>query len=139
VEDHTTVFLVSRWKLGGGLDEAMLKRLRSLAQRVEDAEPDTLMYRVSLQAPYPLDNDFNAPSPPPPPIPLDKQQSVVFVECYRNAEAFSRHVHGEVFQEFLKETIDYFEPNPDMPGWPVVDNDYMDLQSGFIRRELAGD
>jgi quinol monooxygenase YgiN len=119
--------------LKNGLDEALLQRLQGLAGAVEAAEPDTLMYRVSLEAPYPLDQHFNPASPPPDPVPLAQQTAVVFVECYRDAAAFSRHVQGEVFQDFLRETRDYFEPSPDIPGWPVVDNDFMALQSGFIR------
>lgn len=127
------ICLISRWKLKNGLDEALLQTLQSLAAKVEAAEEHTLLYRVHLQANYPLDNKFDPLDPPAPNIPLSEQKEVVFVEVYKDAEAFSEHVKGTIFNEFLRSTLHYFQPDPTRGGWPVTENSMLGLQSGFER------
>ena len=133
MNEDTRICLISRWKLKDGLDESLLDTLRLLAGQVEDAEPQTLMYRVHLQSDYPLDGHFCPLDPPPPDVPLSEQTEVTFLEVYQNAEAFSRHVKGEVFNEFLTSTLKYFEEDPNRNGWPVTATTFLDLQSGLVR------
>lgn len=134
-EHSEEVSLISRWKLKAGLDQKLLVVLRALAGRVEANEPDTLMYRVHLPVNYPLGDDGQPAQVPP--IPLSEQKEVVFVEVYRNAAAFATHTQGDVFKQFLSSTIDYFEPDPDRPGWPLTDTVFMSLMSGFERDEIT--
>ena len=129
-EQDDQVSLVSRWKLKAGLDKNLLGVLQALAGEVEAAEPGTLMYRVHLPTKFPLPPGTDTT------IPFSDQQYVVFVEIYRDAAAFAVHTQGDVFKKFLKNTSDYFEPDPNRPGWPVTDTDFMTLVSGFARDDV---
>lgn len=126
-EQSNEVCLVSRWKLKAGLNQELLATLQKLAGQVEAAEPDTLMYRVHLPT------EFPTPPDGAPPIPLAEQQWVIFVEVYRNPDAFATHASGDVFNTFLRTTADFFEPDPNRLGWPVTDTDFMSLVSGYVR------
>ncbi len=128
--------LISRWKLKDGLDEDLLQTLRELAANVEASEEGTLMYRIHLEAGFPLDSKADPQDPAAQAIPLSEQKEVIFVEVYEDAEAFSRHVKGDVFNKFRSSTAKYFQPDPKKGGWPVTVTTFLDLQSGFVRAAL---
>ena len=129
------ISLTSQWELLEGCPPELKCELDRLADKVKQAELDTWMYLVHLQAPDLLGTDGNPIEPPPPPIPLSQQTTVTFIEVYANAQAFSRHVKGEVFQTFLKDYGKYFKQDPDNPGWPITHNGYYTRASGFIRHQ----
>lgn len=136
MKNNKNTCLISRWKLKDGLNEDLLQTLRGLAAKVEASEEGTLMYRIHLKAGFPLDSNPDARESPAPTIPLSEQKEVIFVEVYEDAEAFSRHVKGEVFNEFRASTAKYFQPDPKKGGWPVTVTTFLDLQSGFVRSAL---
>ena len=131
------ISLISVWNLKKGCPPELEEEIKILAGKVKKAEADTLMYEVNLQAPFPTDSNFNPLVPPPDPIPLNKQKNITFIEVYKNVEAFSKHVQGEVFTKFRVEFLKYFEEDPTQPGWPVTETTFLDEQSGFIRNLLA--
>ncbi|MBB5020469.1 hypothetical protein HNQ59_003789 [Chitinivorax tropicus] len=127
------ILLTSRWELLAGCPPALKAELDGLPERIRQDEPETLLYQVNLQAPAPLGADGAPIEPPPPPIPLDKQQYVTFMEMYADAQAFSRHIHGPIFQRFLQDFGHCFRQDPAKPGWPITQNNtYLPL-SGFHR------
>ena len=127
------ILLLSRWKLKNGMTEDLLSRLQKLAIQVQENEPDTIMYRVHTQSRAPLDTYFMPIIPQPNPIALSIQKEIFFVEIYKNVEAYSAHVRGPVFNQFRQETLQYFEEDPMIEGWPVMATTFLSLQSGFMR------
>ncbi len=125
------VRLIARWKLEkAGCPPELEALLDAVARRVRDREPNTLMYSVHLHAAPPNDSHSDQP---PMPIPGSEQTEVVFVECYRDAKAFSDHVKGPVFTEFLQAVLQYFEADPERPGWPKSEVIFLEGKSAFVR------
>lgn len=127
------ITLISKWKLKNGVPPDILANLTAVASKVEQSEPGTLMYLVNLPALSPLDKNRQPQCPPPKPIPPAEQKEVVFMEIYRDAQAFSDHVNGPVFTAFRKANIQYFQEDPNSPGWPLTDTDFLGRESAFIR------
>ncbi len=130
------ISLISTWPLKAGCPPELQNILQSLAPLVEASEPGTLMYLVNLEASSPLNAETKPKVPPPPPIPLADQKAVIFVEMYQDAEAFSDHVLGPVFQAFLNDTKDYFIPNAAMSSTTRANTPILARQSGFVRPEV---
>lgn len=110
--------------------------LQALAPKVEENEPDTLMYVVNLEAAFPLSKESKPVTHPPPPIPLKEQKAVIFIEMYKNSDAFSEHILGAVFQTFLNDTKDYFVPDAGTRSSTRKDTPILARQSGFVRPEI---
>ena len=130
------ISLVSTWPLKDGCPPELQLILQTLAPMVEENEPGTLMYLVNLEAASPLNAETKPIVPPPPPIPLKDQKAVIFLEMYENAEAFSAHVLGTVFQTFLEDTKDFFVPNAAMTSSTRKNTPILARQSGFVRPEI---
>jgi quinol monooxygenase YgiN len=86
--------LTSRWFLAPGREGAADQALRALATSVEAGEPDTLAYLVHR----PFEGDARVQSLPP-----GSPHSVVFFECYRDIDAFLAHLHGPIFEAFVRD------------------------------------
>ena len=93
--------------------------MNALARDVEGNEPDTLAYLI--HTPYHED-------PPLQSLPPSDPTWVEFVEVYRDASAFERHVKGAVFTGFLQKHRDLFVPANGSPYTTVL---FMSLQAGF--------
>lgn len=130
------ISLISNWPLKAGCPPELQATLQQLAQKVQAAEPDTLMYIVNLEQLSPLGKDGKPLPEPPPPIPLSAQKIVIFEEMYRDAEAFSQHFLGEVFQTFLAENAQYFITNAPTQSTQRKNTPFLVPQSGFIRPEV---
>ncbi len=130
--DDEMISLISKWPLKDGCPDELKYQLEHLAEKVK-AEEGTLMYIVNLQARAPLDSYEKALKPQPEPIPHEQQVEVVFLEVYRNAQAFSDHVRGEVFNAFRIKTLKYFQPDPMSEGWPITKTEFLTRQSDFIK------
>lgn len=115
--------LISRWFIRPGCDAAALVALRRLALDVEQQEPDTLMYLVHT----PLDG-----APALVDLPPAEPGAVLFVETYRDADAFRRHLAGPVFTAFVRDSGDLFVSAHNAPFTFVV---FLERQAGFIRAE----
>jgi len=127
------ITLISRWKLRNGCPPELHKALQMVAEQVKACEPGTLMYSVHLPALSPLDTSLQPHQPPLPFIAMEQQTEVVFVEIYKDADAFTRHVNGATFTRFRKRNIRHFYEDPVKPGWPVTITQFLDRQSAFIR------
>ena len=127
------IHLVSKWKLKQGLTAELHQMLQGLAQQVEAAEENTLMFRVHVQRRVPLDTYHNAIVPQPNPIKYSLHSEVIFQESYRNAEAFSAHVKGPIFTAFREKTLRFFKEDPMQEGWPLMETNYLQVESGFSR------
>lgn len=129
------ISLVSTWPLKDGCPEALQKALENLAPLVKENEPGTLMYLVNLEAKSPLNSNLQPASPPPLPIPLDQQKAVIFIEMYKDAEAFSQHISGSVFTAFRADNNNYFIADAPMTSTFRADTSFLARQSGFVREE----
>jgi quinol monooxygenase YgiN len=127
------ISLVSTWILKSGCPENLHKELQSLAGKVEEAESDTLVYLINLQSDPPLNSQGCPIQPPPQPISLEDQKAVVFIEMYKDVDAFSQHVTGKVFTEFLSEFKDCFESQTAEGSSSRENTNFLVRQSGFIR------
>jgi quinol monooxygenase YgiN len=132
------VTLISKWKLRNGFPDELRGKLKKLADKVKK-EQGTLMYLVNIQTCAPLDSYHKPIKPQPEPILPELQSEVVFMEIYENAEAFSRHVNGETFNEFRKNTLKYFQADPINAGWPITETEFFSLQSGFIKKGILAE
>ena len=60
------------------------------------------------------------------------QGAITFIETYKGAIDNYRKLKGEIFSLFLKENLQYFEEDPEKPGWPIIDAHMLKLDSGQI-------
>lgn len=132
------ITLTSKWKLRCGATEELVETLQQLAHDVNAAEEGTWVYSVHLTAAPPLDGDHNPIVPAPDSYPLEQMTDVVYFEVYKDADAFSTHVHGEIFQTYLANNLHHFYEDPDMPGWPRADTTFLDRMSAFFQLEANG-
>jgi hypothetical protein len=132
------ISLISRWKLKNGCPAELLHALKRVAAEVKASEPDTLLYSVHLTAQSPLNASRQPIEPPVAPVALEEQAEVVFFEVYRDADAFARHVNGEVFTRFREDNIRYFYEDSANPGWPNTVTEFLDRKSAFFRMKAAG-
>lgn len=116
------VSLTSRWFIRPGCERQAWPALQALAANVLANEPDTLMYLVN--SPSWVDNSLQS-------LPPSEPGLVLFVEMYRNPDAFRAHVEGTVFTTFVHDCGDLFVPNAD--GKPYTTVTFLQRQAGFIR------
>ena len=127
------ISLYSTWWLKPENVEEAMPILQKLAKKVEDNEPDTLMYTVHTPIydfPSPKEGESAIKSEP-----IARPGTVIFVEKYANWEAFEKHVYGEIFTSFVKEYGHFFVQNNE--GSPFVQVLFMNQEYGFIRPELT--
>ena len=124
------VTLISKWKLKNGCPPELLTALQELAAQVRRDEPGTLLYLVNLEASDLLGPGGKPLKNPPPPVGGHEQTQVVFVEAYRDVEAFEQHVKGAAFAGFLQANLKHFYESPSSPGWP-------NSETLFYRREAT--
>ncbi|MDD9947567.1 MAG: hypothetical protein OXU20_41385 [Myxococcales bacterium] len=131
------IALFSRWRLQNGCPPELEAAVKKLTTAVEQSEPGTLVYTVSLPGPYP-------PIGPPPdyevfdepePLPKQAQSELVFFEVYRDSLAFSEHLRGPV-RSFMSKFRHYFETP--WQGHPRPEVSYLNPQSLLVRAELLG-
>lgn len=128
------ISLISKWQLRNGCPRALHDALRAVAEQVKKTEQDTWMYSVHLPGRPPLNGRRQPYDPPLAPISMQQQTEVVFFEIYKDANAFSAHVNGDVFTRFRTQNINYFYENPDNPGWPLTQTQFLERESAFIRK-----
>lgn len=125
--------LISRWKLKSGLTADLKAVLDKLASEVEK-DTGTLMYRVNVQARNPLSADGAILCPSPVPPPNDTQTEVIFIEAYRDAHAFHKHVNSKLFLDFVKNNLHHFYTSPDNPKMPQTITTFLSVESAFTRQ-----
>lgn len=122
MSEKCPVTLTAKWFLKPDLEKDAHEALDKLAEAVRANEPDTLMYLV--RTPF-TGGDLQSLPPADP-------GTVVFLEMYRNADAFHAHVNGPVFTDFVKKHGDLFVT---ANGTPFVLVEFLSRRAGFIREE----
>ena len=133
----SNICLISKWKLKSGVSNELLEDIEELVGEVKESEKDTLMYRVSFKARSPLDSYSNVLNFNPGDIPPGELSEVIFLEIYKDAQAFSNHVKGKVFNDFRKKTLEHFQLDPMKEGWPLTDTEFLRFEGGFFRDALC--
>jgi len=115
--------IIATWYVTDGKLAEALAALRALAETVRAQEPDTWAYLVHSGGP-----DSLPPSAP---------ETIVFVEIYKDEQAFQAHVAGAAFTGFLKRHGNLFV------GVPPGNNAFFQVQhieriEGFVRPAAAG-
>ena len=131
-QQNKEISLISKWQLRDGCPPELFHELNNLADTVK-AEPGTLMYLVNLQSAAPLGKNNQPIKPQPAELPLAKQTEVVFIERYKDSQAFSDHVNGKIFNDFKNRILQYFKVDPNNNTWPLTQTEFLTPRSGFIK------
>ncbi len=122
--------LIARWTIKKDCNAKAVAALKKLAKAVE-METGTLMYLVHtpdfIQFTDKSGNEHES-------LPTPSTQEVVFVEQYKNKQAFLDHINSAAFQSFLKEHGDLFVASN---GRPFVEIEFLAQQAGFVRAETS--
>ncbi|MEE4174118.1 MAG: antibiotic biosynthesis monooxygenase family protein [Xanthomonadales bacterium] len=97
--------------------------LQELVDTVHGNEPGTLGYLVHQGA---------AGSLPP-----TAAEQIVFLEIYRDEDAFQAHLHGKPFKQFLKDHEALFVMNFDPSCGPFMEVKTLERVAGFLRKDAA--
>ncbi len=123
--------LYSTWWVKPEFINDMQPALDKLVAMVEKYEKDTLMYLV---------HSPRFDSPPAEPgkkqwvsEPMVRPGTLIFVEKYRNWDAFLFHTTGKAFTTFFNENRDKFVQGHD--GKPFTQVVFMEEQASFFRKE----
>ncbi len=111
----------ANWTILAGKREAAIAALRELERDVYEQEPFVLMYTIHV--PNMALTSFPTPAP----------SGVFFFSIFTDYAAFEKHLHGPVFQNFLKKYGDLFLMNN---GNLFVTSEWLDRIAGYIRPEL---
>ncbi|RTY88508.1 putative quinol monooxygenase [Flavobacterium sp. GT3R68] len=114
--------LISKWTIIPSKEKEALEAIKYLALKVHEEEPDTWVYMVHTP-------DFSEPN-----LPTPAQGEVVFFEIYKDKTAFTAHVAGRVFTDFVQKHAHLFLSNY---GQPYVTLEIMEHQAGFMRNEIC--
>ena len=109
--------VIARWSIKQGCEIDARAALQELAKQVQSQESDTLAYLV--HAPDMAELSLPTPSP----------LEVVFIEVYKDKNAFVKHVTGVVFQQFVVTHRGLFL------GTSVTDTEGKVVESPFVMVE----
>lgn len=121
--------VLARWTIRAGKEQEALAALTQLAASVQ-AEEGTLTYLIHV--PDMMEESLPTPSP----------QGVLFLEVYKDRQAFSDHVNGPIFKKFLKEHMDLFLSTTTMcpEGHevvaPFVAVEFLQRVAGFVEKRF---
>lgn len=113
--------LTSTWFIKPGAEAAAWSAIKKMVERIKLEEPGTWSYVVN--APY---ADASSLQSLPPVVPT----TVIFVETYRDVQAFKDHVNGPIFKGFLSEYGDLFLSSNGKPYTTVT---FLTKQASFMR------
>lgn len=119
--------MTSRWFLAPGREGEAEQALCELAASVDANEPGTLAYLVHR----PCQGNTQIQSLPP-----TAPHSIVFFECYRDVDAFLAHLHGPLFQAFVRDHGGLFVT---VAGKPYTTVEFLRRSAGFIRAAAGVD
>jgi quinol monooxygenase YgiN len=124
--------LVARWTINPGCETGARAALEQLASQVRDQEPDTLLYLVFV------------PEMKEQSLPTASPLEVVFVEEYRNKQAFLAHLDGPVFKQFVAKHLKLFlSTTVTGHDGKLVENPFVLVENlqrvaGFVRPAASG-
>ncbi len=127
--------LTSKWTLKHGLTPELLQNIESAAELIQTKESGTLMYLVHLDESLSLEHSHGLTSEDA----KGKEIAITFIEIYKNStdqnQVNSKHNKGQVFAEFRKNNLKFFEEDPENPGWPAFDSQMLKLDSGLVQQQ----
>lgn len=113
---------IATWYLKPECRAEGIAALKQLAKDVEENEQGTIGYLI---------HTGGADSSPP-----CDENTIVFVEMYKNPDAFKKHVNGPIFTKFMKDCGDFFQPGPGGEG-VFIQVENVDRIQGFLRPEAG--
>lgn len=124
------ITLYSTWWAKPEKLEALKPALQTLAKAIKKNEAGTLMYLVNTPR-----YDFPKVKQGKNPIisePMVRPGTIVFMEQYKNWEAFETHLYGPYFTHFVKANKSKFVLGDD--GKPFVQVVFLQQEVGFKRK-----
>ncbi len=115
--------LTSKWTLRNGLTEKLKQNLNSASELIQSEESGTLMYLVHLDETHAT----------------KKETAITFIEIYKSRREYSQQNKGQVFANFREQNIEFFEEDPENPGWPAIESQVLKLDSGLVQSIHHGD
>lgn len=115
--------LTSKWTLKNGLTQKLMQNLNSASELIQTEESGTLMYLVHLDETHAT----------------KKEAAITFIEIYKSRLEYSQQNKGQVFANFREQNIEFFEEDPENPGWPAFESQVLKLDSGLIQSIHHGD
>lgn len=100
-----------------------MQNLNSASELIQTEESGTLMYLVHLDETR-LTN---------------KETAITFIEIYKSRLEYSQQNRGQVFANFREQNIEFFEEDPENPGWPAIESQVLKLDSGLVQSIHHGD
>jgi len=127
--------LTSKWTLKRGLTPELMHNIESAAELIQTKESGTLMYLVHLDENITLDSSLGLSCKDS----KGKEIAITFIEIYKNSidqnQRDSQQNKGQVFAEFRKQNLKFFEEDPENPGWPAFDSQMLKLDSGLVQQQ----
>jgi len=116
--------LTGKWNILPGNEKKATAALKKLAQEVQKNEPGTLLYMVYT----PDFKEKNLPAPP--------AGEVVFFEIYKDKAAFTKHITGPAFTNFVKNYGHLFLQDFNTPPQLYITAEILTQVGGFARTGL---
>ena len=122
---------IAHWYVQKNKRSEALAALSALADRVQRSEPDTWAYIIHTGADQSL-----------PPVGDDE---IIFIEIYKDIQAFLGHIHGAAYVDFIKDHGNLFvqvppspiSPKSKPPGQPFFLAEHVERHAGFIRPDAC--
>lgn len=129
-ESTGPVSLYSTWWIKPGQEEELVPALRTLASDILEHEQGTLMYLVHYpRYDFPGISDCGIPIASEPKV---RPGTVVFIEKYKDWEAFKMHLCGPIFTKFTEKYKSKFVLSEE--GFPFTQVVFMKEVAGFSNK-----
>jgi len=123
------VSLYSTWWVKPGKEKAVKIALKKLVKQIKKNEKGTLMYLVHFPK-----YDFPKVKKGKQPIvsePMVRPGTIIFMEKYKNWNAFKKHLYGKYFTSFVIKNSNLFVQDENQK--PFVEVVFLDEEVGFVR------
>ena len=100
-----------------------MQNLNAASELIQTEESGSLMYLVHL-------DETSA---------TKKETAITFIEIYKSRLEYSQQNKGQVFANFREQNIEFFEEDPENPGWPAIESQVLKLDSGLVQSIHPGD
>jgi quinol monooxygenase YgiN len=113
--------LIGKWTILEGKEAEAKDALNKLATQVKNEEVGTLIYMVYTP-------DFNEIS-----LPTPQSGEVIFLEVYKDKDAFNQHIAGKAFNDFVSNYGHLFLKDFSNPPQIYFTMEVLNNVGGFIR------
>lgn len=115
--------ITSKWTLKNGLTDKLLHNLNAVSELIQTEESGSLMYLVHVD-----ETRFT-----------QKETAITFIEIYKSRLEYKQQNKGRVFANFREQNLEFFEEDPQNPGWPAIESQVLKLDSGLVQPIHYGD